>query len=47
MLQIVTGITLILVGGAAMFAWIQNRPAENLETMDDRNPLNTVPTNLQ
>lgn len=26
MLQLVTGITLVLVGGAAMFAWIQNRP---------------------
>jgi hypothetical protein len=26
MLQLVTGITLILVGGAALFAWIQSRP---------------------
>ncbi|RUT05697.1 hypothetical protein DSM106972_037040 [Dulcicalothrix desertica PCC 7102] len=26
MLQLVTGITLVLVGGAAIFAWIQNRP---------------------
>jgi hypothetical protein len=26
MLQIVTGITLILLGGAGLFAWIQNRP---------------------
>jgi hypothetical protein len=26
MLQLVTGITLTLVGAAALFAWIQNRP---------------------
>lgn len=28
MLQILTAITLILVSGAALFAWIQNRPSE-------------------
>ncbi|MEA5599553.1 hypothetical protein [Nostoc sp. UHCC 0252] len=28
MLQILTAITLILVSGAALFAWIQNRPPE-------------------
>ena len=26
MLQLVTGITLILVSAAALFGWIQNRP---------------------
>jgi hypothetical protein len=26
MLQLVSGITLILVSGAALFAWIENRP---------------------
>ena len=26
MLQLVTGITLVLVNAAALFAWIQNRP---------------------
>lgn len=28
MLQIVTVITLILISGAGLFAWIQNRPPE-------------------
>lgn len=28
MLQIVASITMILVGSAALFAWIQNRPTE-------------------
>jgi hypothetical protein len=31
MLQLVTGITLVLVGAAALFAWIQNRPNPTLE----------------
>ncbi len=33
MLQIVTSITLILISGAALFAWIQNRPAETTESI--------------
>ncbi|MFB2977211.1 hypothetical protein [Microseira sp. BLCC-F43] len=32
MLQLVTGITLVLVGAAALFAWIQNRPNPTPET---------------
>ncbi|MBW4446099.1 MAG: hypothetical protein KME38_04250 [Spirirestis rafaelensis WJT71-NPBG6] len=28
MLQLVSGITLILVSGAAFFAWIENRPTQ-------------------
>ncbi|WP_341997766.1 hypothetical protein [Chlorogloeopsis sp. ULAP02] len=41
MLQIVTGITLILVGGGALFAWIQNRPVETTEVNENRN-LSTI-----
>ncbi|MDM9381479.1 hypothetical protein QUB80_12285 [Chlorogloeopsis sp. ULAP01] len=41
MLQIVTGITLILIGGGALFAWIQNRPVETTEVNENRN-LSTV-----
>lgn len=32
MLQLVAGITLVLVGAAALFAWIQNRPNEMADT---------------
>ncbi|QMS88244.1 hypothetical protein HUN01_11805 [Nostoc edaphicum CCNP1411] len=37
MLQIVTSITLILVSGAALFAWIQNRPPETTEPTGNKN----------
>ena len=37
MLQILTGITLILLSGAALFAWIQNRPPEKAEADGNRN----------
>lgn len=37
MLQLVAGITLILVGSAALFAWIQNRPNPTLEGILETN----------
>jgi hypothetical protein len=37
MLQLVTGITLVLVGSAALFAWIQNRPNPSQKVTGYRN----------
>jgi len=35
MLQLVAGMSLVLLGTAALFAWVQNRPpAGNTQTMD-------------
>lgn len=43
MLQIVTAITIILVSGAALFAWIQNRPPEKTEA-DGNSNFNSLST---
>jgi hypothetical protein len=37
MLQLVTGISLVLVSSAALFAWIQNRPDATSEVTGGRN----------
>lgn len=34
MLQIVVGTTLILIGAAAFFGWLQTRPYETLQTRE-------------
>jgi hypothetical protein len=47
MLQLVSGITLILVGGAAFFAWIENRPTqpEDVTGSRDLNRSNKILSN--
>jgi hypothetical protein len=37
MLQLVSGITLILVSGAAFFAWIENRPTQMEKITESKN----------
>lgn len=34
MLQIVVGTTLIFVGAAAFFGWLQTRPVEDMQTLE-------------
>lgn len=34
MLQIVVGTTLILVGAAAFFGWLQTRPVQDIQTLE-------------
>jgi succinate dehydrogenase hydrophobic anchor subunit len=47
MLQLVTGITLVLVVSAALFAWIQNRPNSTSAVTGNSNSnrLNTLVLN--
>ena len=47
MLQLVSGITLILVGGGAFFAWMENRPnqPENVTGSRDLNRLSKIFSN--